>query len=122
MGNIKYLEVTPSYEKEFIYITVQELKYNNLLIGKIINPKDESEMDGYIKITGTANDYMYTYFEKNSCPNLNEVYSINYNLDGGIYDGSAEIVTSLKALGSNVEILTPTREGYEFTGWTVNAE
>ena len=185
-------------KKEIVYITIDNLREENLLDGEVINPNDNSELDGCIKITyeEVNNKYTHDYLASGDCPDFSLFYNITYDLDGGIlekenpttytvrtetfilnnptksqhyfvgwqlegttetrettriykgstgdkkytaiwqslaynltidpnggiYDGSSEIVTSLKSVDANVEIKTPQRDGYTFDGWTVEAE
>lgn len=62
-----------------------------------------------------SNDIVYTVSAKQQCLS----YGITWNLDGGTAATGATYPASL-IFGSTLDLtsLTPTKEGYEFTGWT----
>ena len=48
-------------------------------------------------------------------------YDLTINPNGGTYNGSTEAKTSSVLYGTDVNIDTPVREGYTFTGWSVSS-
>ena len=60
------------------------------------------------EITGNKDVTLYAVFVPNE-------YRITYDLDGGTYDGPTKINHDEK-----IQLGTPTREGYDFVGWTLD--
>ena len=103
-------------ENETVYVTLQNLKDEELLTDKIINPIDDTEMNGCVKITLKSNTaFDYEYMEENICPTENTIYSITYDLDGGtlVEQNPNTYTINTKTFTLN----NPSKLGHSFRGW-----
>lgn len=83
---------------------------------KIIDPRDKSIIDGYVKITNEDDDYIYNFVrENNSVPHSTDITVIVNNNNG--YEDII-LGTSYKT-GDVVTLNIPTNSGYEFKGFNI---
>ena len=83
---------------------------------EIIDVRDNSKITGCVEIAyNSVNSYDYSYVTKDSCYDYDTVYTITYDLDGGVLENSNP--TSYRNSTPTFLINNPTKAGYSFTGW-----
>ena len=105
-------ELLPEGNNEYV-ITIKELKDAGIIQSKqVLNPSTKQEIKGCVIVKYLNNKYEYQYKEFNDC---NKQITVTFDPNGGLVDPLTKTVTS----GQPYEALpTPTKEGYEFLGWT----
>lgn len=88
--------------------------------GQIITCKSDQNLNNvYDQIFEASNEnidrhiYLKPHFEPN-------VYTLNYNLNGGNLDGSDDTINTYK-YGTTFTLPIPRRNGYKFDGWTIGS-
>ena len=93
------------------YISINDLCTEKYLECPVINPATNSDLVGYV-IMDLNNIYYFSY----TIPNIS-------NLIVNLNDGQLEQrLLSEYFVGTKLSINIPTKEGYTFTGWTVEGE
>ena len=103
-------------ENGYIDINLKTLCDADYINCKIVDPRDKSIIDGYVKITNEDDDYIYNFVRvNNSVPHSNDIKVIVNN-----NNGSEDIIlgTSYKT-GDVVTLNIPTNSGYEFKGFNI---
>ena len=92
------------------------VKEGYLKSNEIIDVRDNSKITGCVEIAyNSVNSYDYSYVTKDSCYDYDTVYTITYDLDGGVLENSNP--TSYRNSTPTFLINNPTKAGYSFTGW-----
>jgi len=138
LGNIVYYDLTP---KPTLTVDPNGGTWNKSISSQVYNMVyDETKYisnptrEGYtftgwtLESTGSESGIsgqIFTMGEKNTKLIANwkkEEFKLTINANGGTYNNSTNIVESDVEYDSNVQISTPVRTGYTFTGWTVSSK
>lgn len=114
---IENTDKIPSAVNEMYHLNIQTLvKEGYLKSNDIKDTRDNSQIEGCVEIIyNDLNNYDYNYLPKNSCYDSDTIYTLSYELDGGILEQSNP--TIYKSTTPTFVLNNPVKEGYSFAGW-----
>ena len=92
------------------YVSVSELCNKNYINCPVIDPRNKSDMNGFIRISVVNGDYVYKYYS--DVGNIELIVELN----GGV---TTQEFSERYTDGEVLTLIEPTREGYKFLGWQV---
>ena len=97
----------------YIFISIETLCAGKYLSCPILDPRDNSEITGYIKILGNHDEYIYKYYGSSEI--LNAII-LTVTLNGGTTNQMFDLAY---AEGRKIILENPTKSGFDFKGWNV---
>ena len=114
---IENTDKMPSAIGDMYQVRIEKLVEEGYLkSNEIIDVRDNSKINGCVEIAhNSMNNYDYNYLTEDSCYDYDTVYTITYDLDGGVLEKANP--TSYKNSTPTFVLNNPTKSGYTFDGW-----
>ena len=93
-----------------VYVTLRELCNSKHIDCTVVDPRDNSTMEGLIRVSLSGTDYIYKYYD-----DVIES-SLNVELNGG---ETTQEFLEYYTDGETIELIEPTKSEYEFLGWEI---
>lgn len=97
----------------YVNISIDTLCNEKYLTCPVKNQKDNSDIDGYVKVTYENNNYVYRFVNNNY---VNENVKLEVYLNGGILSNN---INGTYKEGTIIELKNPTKVNGNFKGWKV---